>query len=220
MIGSDNMLLATPDLSVGTNISENNDSLTFLLVTGFTGSVGDDLDADNDGTLDSTPWVSLLDAVSLVEPGDAPGAVGFGYADSLGFTNVLSPNDFVPAYVYRNPNGTGDLIGGPFGDPDTPAIDTPGAENSDGGIDPPGPAVAEIIDFTMDGVNGSITAVGLGTTIFVVESSTDLGQADAWTPLANPATEVDNPDGSVSFNFTDPEATTEGKIFYRLNEAP
>ena len=220
VIGSDNMLLATPDYPAGTNIFENGDSLTFLLVTGFTGATGVDLDVDNDGTLDSTPWVSLLDAVSLVEPGDAPGAVGFGYAESLGFTNVLSANGFVPAYAYRNPNGTGDLIAGPFGDDVTPAIDSPGAENSDGGIEPPGPVNVELVGFTMDGTSGSLTVTGLGADIYVVESSTDLGQSDAWAPLVSPASEVDNPDGSVSFNFVDPEAVGETKIFYRVAEAP
>lgn len=33
-----------------------NGTQTMLLVNGFSGSQGDDLDTDNDGTLDSTPW--------------------------------------------------------------------------------------------------------------------------------------------------------------------
>jgi len=102
----------------------------------------------------------------------------------------------------------------------TPAIDSPGAANSDGGVDPPGPVNVELVGFTMDGTSGSLTVTGLGADIYVVESSTDLGQADAWAPLASPASEVDNPDGSVSFNFVDPEAVGETKIFYRVAEAP
>jgi endonuclease I len=38
---------------------------TVLLVSGFSGSVGADLDTNNDGTLDSTPWTSILDGVAL-----------------------------------------------------------------------------------------------------------------------------------------------------------
>ncbi|MDA7881093.1 lamin tail domain-containing protein [Akkermansiaceae bacterium] len=91
-----------------------------------------------------------------------------------------------------------------------------------GPVDPPGPTELWVTDFSMDRSTGagSLTVTGLGVQILVVESSTDLGQSDAWAPLANPAAEVDNPDGSVSFNFTDAEAVGEGKIFYRLNEAP
>ena len=85
---------------------------------------------------------------------------------------------------------------------------------------PPGPVNLELVGFTMDGTSGSLTVTGLGADIYVVESSTDLGQADAWAPLGNPASEVDNPDGSVSFNFVDPEAVGETKIFYRVAEAP
>ncbi|MCL4207830.1 MAG: hypothetical protein KJ000_35540, partial [Pirellulaceae bacterium] len=40
-----------------------NGTITFLLVAGFTGSVGDDLDTNNDGSFNVTPWVALLDSV-------------------------------------------------------------------------------------------------------------------------------------------------------------
>jgi hypothetical protein len=50
---------------------ENSDSVTYLLVRQFTGSAGADLDADNDGTLDGTPWAELLDAVAFVRAGAA-----------------------------------------------------------------------------------------------------------------------------------------------------
>ncbi len=45
---------------------ENGDNLTFLLVQGFTGAKNDDLDADDNGVLDSTPWTAVLDGVSIV----------------------------------------------------------------------------------------------------------------------------------------------------------
>ena len=41
-------------------------SANLLLVYDFTGSVGMDYDSDDDGILDSTPWVTVIDAVSLV----------------------------------------------------------------------------------------------------------------------------------------------------------
>jgi hypothetical protein len=61
-----------------------NGSTTFLLVNGFTGAINDDLDTDNDGVLDSTPWASVLDGIALIEN---DGASNFGYADDLGFAN-------------------------------------------------------------------------------------------------------------------------------------
>jgi hypothetical protein len=49
----------TTDLSF-----ENSENVTYLLVNGFTGVLGDDLDTNDDGTLDATPWRVLL--MSLV----------------------------------------------------------------------------------------------------------------------------------------------------------
>jgi len=40
-------------------------TFTLVLVSGFTGAVGDDLDAGNDGVLDATPWTSLADGVAF-----------------------------------------------------------------------------------------------------------------------------------------------------------
>jgi hypothetical protein len=48
-------------------IFENNDNVTHLLVTNFTGIVGDDLDTDDDGILDVTPWSQIEDSVALFD---------------------------------------------------------------------------------------------------------------------------------------------------------
>ena len=40
-------------------------TFTMLLVSGFTGTVGQDLDAGDDGVLDSAPWTSVLDGVAF-----------------------------------------------------------------------------------------------------------------------------------------------------------
>lgn len=40
-------------------------AFTILLVSGFAGAVGDDLDAGNDGTLDTTPWTAIADGVAF-----------------------------------------------------------------------------------------------------------------------------------------------------------
>jgi hypothetical protein len=61
--------LSTPDLTVGTTglNFENGDNVTHMLVSGWTGSNGADLDTDDDGTLDITPWTSIVDSVALLQ---------------------------------------------------------------------------------------------------------------------------------------------------------
>jgi hypothetical protein len=49
---------------LGTN-DITNDALSLLLVTGFAGAVGADLDAENDGILDSEPWSAVRDSVGF-----------------------------------------------------------------------------------------------------------------------------------------------------------
>ena len=53
-----------------------NRSLTILLVTGFVGSPGEDLDLDDDGVLDTTPWSSIDDAVAIDRGGPGDRAYG------------------------------------------------------------------------------------------------------------------------------------------------
>ncbi len=48
-----------------------NGSLTFMLVQGFTGSFGIDLDANNDGQFDFTPWSLILDGVGWTDGGSS-----------------------------------------------------------------------------------------------------------------------------------------------------
>ncbi|NIA67456.1 endonuclease [Pelagibius litoralis] len=46
-----------------------NGTVTALLVEDFTGSEGDDVDTNNDGTLDSPPWASVVDSVAVTDGG-------------------------------------------------------------------------------------------------------------------------------------------------------
>lgn len=60
------------NVTIGTGDSlnfENSDSITYLLVSGFAGTVGADLDTDNDGVLDLTPWTSVIDSVAFIRAG-------------------------------------------------------------------------------------------------------------------------------------------------------
>ncbi len=110
---------------------------TFMLVTGFTGVVGQDLDdgsvnGDNDGTFDVTPWTSVLDAVSLEDDDAVP---TLNYAPAFGGPVVSNPigSGFPPAAISARPDGTDSYEASvaPPADPFTDTTgDTPGFTNT------------------------------------------------------------------------------------------
>jgi len=106
---------------------ENNDNVTHMLVQGFTGANGDDLDTDDDGVLDAMPWSSVVDCVALVAT--------LGSGDLLYCSTQVGPDgNYVPGHVFRCGN-TWQI--GPFGGtPCTDTLDTPGADNSSSCIIP------------------------------------------------------------------------------------
>jgi hypothetical protein len=113
-------------LGVSSVAFENSDNLTHMLVSGFSGSVNQDLDTNNDGILDVTPWTSVLDCVVLIE--DAVPGCGSPQSDdepAYCTTRVGPDGTFVPGHVYRC--GSQWLIG-VF---DPPGLtDTPGEPNN------------------------------------------------------------------------------------------
>lgn len=78
-----------------------NGTVTLLLVQGFSGAVGNDLDTNNDGVLDSIPWTSLVDDVAVSDG---------GASDRTYSAVVLTPGFdggiFTPGGASRIPNGT------------------------------------------------------------------------------------------------------------------
>ena len=104
------------DLDLTLNF-ENSDNVTHLLVRDFTGANADDLDTDDDGTLDATPWSGIVDSIALIE------SVGTG--DLVYSSNQVGPDGtFVPGMVFNCPTG---WIIGSF---DVCVDDTPGAQNN------------------------------------------------------------------------------------------
>ncbi|MFK7886323.1 MAG: endonuclease [Gammaproteobacteria bacterium] len=114
--------LGTPDLVTNMNF-ENSDNTTHLLVKGFSGAVLQDLDTDDDGVLDSVPWLTELDRIALIEQDNPPTVTEFHY----GPPTVGPDGTFAPAHVKRCPDGDVWEIG--VFSPDGVA-DTPGAPNA------------------------------------------------------------------------------------------
>jgi uncharacterized protein len=114
----------TPDITLtGSNPLnfENSDNVTHMLVADFTGTNGQDLDTNDDGVLDITPWSSITDSVAvIIDP------VG---GDKYYSANVVGPDGtFAPGHVYRFPDTSGRFVIGDFDG--SPAFDdTPGSMN-------------------------------------------------------------------------------------------
>jgi len=170
-----------------------NGSLTLLLVDGWSGAAGTDLDTDDDGVLDATPWTDLIDSVSISDG---------GASDQAYSTTVLAPNfdgsPFTPGGASRIPDGVDtdtaadwtrndfDGAGIPALDPGSPdpgeALNTPDAPNeavplpapelviNEVDYDQPGTDAAEFIE--IKNVGGSTASLD-GLAVELVNGSND-----------------------------------------------
>lgn len=86
-------------LAVVTMPDLENPSLTLVLTDAFTGSVGDDLDVGDTGTLDVSSLGAILDAVGV---SDTAGDDALVYGSSLGGTDILFNGQFEPLNVFRD----------------------------------------------------------------------------------------------------------------------
>ncbi|MGD1927571.1 MAG: endonuclease/exonuclease/phosphatase family protein [Leptolyngbyaceae cyanobacterium] len=129
---------------------------TFLVVDGFTGQAGDDLDVDNDGVFDSAIG-TIIDSVSLID-GDSNADVN--YSDT-----VLGPSGtFPPAGIARDVDGTGPFQPLAFGDF---SADTPGFSNE---APPPPDETTPIFDIqgaahTSPLLGQTVTTTGIVTAV-------------------------------------------------------
>jgi predicted extracellular nuclease len=116
-----------------------NGTVTLFLVKGFSGAIGNDLDTNNDGIFDTTPWDEVVDDVAVSDGG--AGDLTYSTTD-LGPT--FSGGNFSPGGASRIPNGVdtnsdsdwtlndfeGAGLPGFTGGPDIgEALNTPGALN-------------------------------------------------------------------------------------------
>lgn len=107
--------LGTADLVTNLNF-ENGGNQTYMLVRGFTGANGQDLDTDDDGTLDAMPWSEVLDCVALIE---------FLGAQPVYCDARVIGDGFTPGHVVRTDTGwiSANFTPGPGDTPGTLAFD-------------------------------------------------------------------------------------------------
>jgi predicted extracellular nuclease len=152
-----------------------NGSVSLFLVESFTGAIGDDLDTNNDGSLDATPWTRLVDSVAVND-----GGVGDFLYGSTVLDSSFDGLGFVPGGASRIPDGFDsdavtdwvrndfDLAGIP-GFPGTPVIgeayNTPLAPNAV--VVPPPEACGDPFTFIYDVQGSSDTSPVVGTEVAV-----------------------------------------------------
>jgi MYXO-CTERM domain-containing protein len=118
VIAESTFTLGDVDLEVVMNF-ENGDNMTFLLVEGVTAAVGDDLDTNDDGVLDSEPWKLLLDLVAFSEPENPSGGI-YHYgppalcAEGEDCATVGPDGTFFPGAAARCDDLTGPWVITPF----------------------------------------------------------------------------------------------------------
>jgi hypothetical protein len=105
------VLSPAPDAATTLNVADfnpdiENGSNTFFLVSGFTGAVGDDLDTNDDGTLDVTPWGGVVDSIALQE--------NDGTANLVYSTNFITNTGFNADALARANNFGDTLVGADF----------------------------------------------------------------------------------------------------------
>lgn len=77
---------------------ENSDNITIMLVRGWTGTLNMDLDTNDDGQFDLTPWIEIVDTIALIEsPIIPPSGTEYAYGP-----NRIGPDGaFVPGHIWR-----------------------------------------------------------------------------------------------------------------------
>jgi MYXO-CTERM domain-containing protein len=121
---AENTFTLTPPADLVTNLNfENDDTVTYALVTAFSGANGQDLDTNDDGFLDILPWTLAVDAVSALNEAPPPVNSEWGYA-----INSVGPGlQGAPFHIER----CGDVHGSWVQSADDPASmrDTPSGLN-------------------------------------------------------------------------------------------
>lgn len=165
VVAESTFTLGTADLVVGASglNFENSDNVTHLLARDFTGANGADLDTDDNGVLDLTPWSEVVDRVALILQDNPPTTTEFHY----GPPTVGPDGAFVPGHVFQCEDG---WRIGPF-DP-TGGDDTPGAANACE-TEPPPPTIAKIHEIQGSGLTSPL--LGQSATVEAVVTAVKPG---------------------------------------------
>jgi uncharacterized protein len=194
-----------------------NGTMTLLLVEDFTGAVGNDLDTNDDGTLDVTPWSAIADSVAVTDGGT--GDLTYGVP-------VLAPSfdggTFTVGGASRIPDGTdtdapGDWVRNDFdlaGIPNFPgtpevgeALNTPAAPNALVEVEPPPPAVTFIHEIQGTGLASPL--LGQSVTVEAVVTAVKPGLSGYYLQEEDADTDADPMTSEGVFVFS---SATVGQV--------
>ena len=111
---------------------ENDDTVTHLLVTEYTGALtGENVDVDTDGVIDDPPpWTETLDTVAIVDNADAELPYGPALNCAAGPTCAeIDSGGAAAQMVFRCPDADGTWLVGPANVAAVPMRDSPGEPN-------------------------------------------------------------------------------------------
>ncbi|CAM2005440.1 endonuclease I family protein [Acanthopleuribacter pedis] len=136
-----------------------NGSMALLLVEGYSGTLGTDLDTNDDGTFETTPWTNIIDSVGVDDGGSDPRYAVLTLLQNYdGISFTVGGASFLPS---GDPTGTAaDWIRNDFHGAGLPGLDgtlvdgeaanTPGLVNSLTAPPPPPPPAPVISEFVLD----------------------------------------------------------------------
>jgi hypothetical protein len=128
VVAEDTFTLGGADVLLTSNALnfEGGDNVTHLLVYGFTGAIGDDVDVNDDCTQDIYPWSMEYDRIALILEDNPPSSTECHYGPPYAGPD----GSFVPGQVYRCGPAMAPFYGWFIGlfDP-VGTTDTPGAAN-------------------------------------------------------------------------------------------
>ncbi len=186
-----------------------NGSSSILLVRGFTGMVGDDLDVDDDGTFDTTPWSDIIDDLARIEDsGDVPysttildaAAFNDGVPDVPGGASRIpsgTDTDSAADWIRNDPAGDGLPSFGSTGTTSAgEALNTPGAANSH-------IAASPMFILTQSQFKTDVNEDGMTDTVLIGLSSNPLAPVDV---VLTPNGQLDlgnGPGTAITLTFND-----------------
>lgn len=169
LIGNDALTTFDPGDVIAPGFDPDGNAQTMLIVSGFTGAAGDDLDINDDGTIDNPPFTDIVVGLALEDQDFREDVL---YADDVVQADPLAPG-FISAAAARQPDGDGDFVTLSYY---TPEDDTPGSTN----VTAPPPStfdgIAVINEFRV-----SVTGSDAGNNFF--EIKTDPGASLAGLTL-------------------------------------
>ena len=134
------------------NLLENG-TKTILLVEGYFGAIGDDIDTNNDGVIDNPRWAAIIDSVAVLDGG----AGDLTYSPTVLDDTLIGAGGFPPGGASLIPHGVGPWQANDFAGEGLPGFP--------GGTLDPGEAINTPNDFNAVPEPSMLAILAVGTVL-------------------------------------------------------